>query len=81
MTYFFEQGFDTALRMVDVKTDGTMRLRPNADGTTNLVFRDYSDWEVFAITLCSTLMRPENAGIDSQIPDPVDCHPWTYPRF
>ncbi len=83
ITLFHERGVDTGLRAMAVTAGGVASFRPNADGLTSIEIADVSDWKVFSVTLCRTLMRPNDAlggKIDTLISEPVQCLDWEYPR-
>lgn len=84
MALFHEAEIDENLRGVfsvisgNNTIDKTLFFKAHADGINGFDLEDVSDWDLFSVSLCRTLMRPNNRGVDSDIPNPVNCHLWKW---
>jgi hypothetical protein len=70
----FEEGIDSNLRALISRKKGDgpewAELRPKADGIVDFELRNWSDWEVMAVDVCRTLVRP---GVDA-----IRCQAWRW---
>jgi hypothetical protein len=74
----YEPGIDQNLRLAYVSGNGALSFRPKADGINDYELKNESDWAVFRVTLCQTLMNPTLHNPDPEVQNPITCHPITW---
>lgn len=78
----FDPAIDTNLRMGLVlhypgaPIDGDVRFRPKADAIHDFTYRNYSDWEVLATTVCDIVRTPNQPNAN-----PIACQKYDAAKF